>query len=105
MMVTDGNPSSNFAHAENLIRQNPGASLYLLPELWTTGYDHASWKNTAVQVTPKPVYSDPTHVYWPINTEYELETAPLILAEISDERGEIREIRLRQGDRGHHVPQ
>lgn len=31
-------------------------------------------KNQAVEVTPKPVYSDPTHVYWPINTEYELFT-------------------------------
>ena len=31
-------------------------------------------KNQAVQVAPKPVYSDPTHVYWPINTEFELFT-------------------------------
>jgi predicted amidohydrolase len=53
MIVADGNPTANFAHAENLIRQNPGASLYLLPELWTTGYDHSSWKDTAVNVTPK----------------------------------------------------
>ena len=53
MMVTDGNPSVNFAHAENLIKQSPGANLYLLPELWTTGYDHSSWNNTAVNITPK----------------------------------------------------
>ncbi len=29
-------------------------------------------KNMPVSVTPKPVYTDPTHVYWPLNTEYEL---------------------------------
>lgn len=31
-------------------------------------------KNQPVTVTPKPVYADPTHVYWPLNTEYELFT-------------------------------
>ncbi len=31
-------------------------------------------KNQPVAVTPKPVYADPTHVYWPLNTEYELFT-------------------------------
>jgi lipoprotein NlpI len=31
-------------------------------------------KNQAVTVTPKAVYADPTHVYWPINTEFELFT-------------------------------
>src|SRR5689334_5331389 len=53
MTVADGDPSANFAHAETLIRQSPGAKLYLLPELWTTGYAHASWHDTAVSVTPK----------------------------------------------------
>ncbi|GDX41106.1 hypothetical protein LBMAG21_13980 [Armatimonadota bacterium] len=31
-------------------------------------------KNQAVEVSAKPVYIDSTHVYWPINTEYELFT-------------------------------
>ena len=53
MTIADGDPAANLARAEGLIRQSPGAKLYLLPELWTTGYAHASWKDIALNVTPK----------------------------------------------------
>ena len=53
MTIADGDPSVNLAHASELLRQAPGANLYLLPELWTTGYAHSTWKNTAINITPK----------------------------------------------------
>ncbi|HZS44110.1 MAG TPA: nitrilase-related carbon-nitrogen hydrolase [Blastocatellia bacterium] len=57
MKITDGSPATNFDHAHTLINSSPGANLYLLPELWTTGYAHSSWQDTAVNVTPK-IYAD-----------------------------------------------
>lgn len=41
----DGQPEANLAHAETLIRAYGRAELYLLPELWTTGYHHKSWSD------------------------------------------------------------
>jgi omega-amidase len=55
MTVSDGGPPVNLERAQRLIRGAPGASLYLLPELWTTGYDHASWAASAMAETPRVV--------------------------------------------------
>lgn len=45
MKVADGDPQTNLHHAEEMIRSEPGSDLYLLPEVWTTGYDRSSWRN------------------------------------------------------------
>ncbi|MBI5142790.1 MAG: carbon-nitrogen hydrolase family protein [Nitrospirae bacterium] len=49
MAVADGDSARNLHHAEALIEASPGADLYLLPELFTTGYDHASWRREAAR--------------------------------------------------------
>lgn len=49
MAVADGDCERNLEHAEALITASPGADLYLLPELFTTGYDHASWRREAAR--------------------------------------------------------
>jgi predicted amidohydrolase len=52
LAVEDGAPERNVARAESLVGAAPAADLYLLPELWTTGYAHASWPEAADQHTP-----------------------------------------------------
>jgi omega-amidase len=48
MAVTDGQPTRNVERAIAAIEAAPAADLYLLPELWTTGYDHAGWPDAAL---------------------------------------------------------
>lgn len=43
MEIADGDPARNVAQARQMIAGHAGADLYLLPELWTTGYVHAEW--------------------------------------------------------------
>jgi omega-amidase len=52
LAVRDGEPYENLAHMRSLLDDAPGADLYLLPELWTTGYAHASWGDVADDATP-----------------------------------------------------
>ena len=49
MAVTDGQPTRNLERAVAAIEAAPAADLYLLPELWTTGYQHAGWPDAARQ--------------------------------------------------------
>ena len=42
LMQTDivwGDAQSNIARADELLRQHPGSDLYVLPEMWATGFD------------------------------------------------------------------
>jgi len=55
LAVEDGAPERNVARAESLIGDAPAADLYLLPELWTTGYTHAAWRDVARAHTPNAV--------------------------------------------------
>jgi predicted amidohydrolase len=55
LAVEDGAPERNVARAEALIAAAPDADVYLLPELWTTGYAHATWPDTARAHTPRAV--------------------------------------------------
>jgi predicted amidohydrolase len=55
LAVADGEPERNVARAEALVSAAPAADLYLLPELWTTGYAHASWRDVARRHTPTAV--------------------------------------------------
>ncbi len=52
MQIMDGDPAANLCRAAELINTNPGADLYVLPELWTTGYAHRSWSDAARDSTP-----------------------------------------------------
>ncbi len=52
MQVVDGDAAANLRHAEALINVHPGAALYVLPELWTTGYAHSCWPAVAQEHTP-----------------------------------------------------
>ncbi len=47
MEIQDGAVSDNLTHASKLIQAHPGSDLYLLPELWTSGYQHSSWAEAA----------------------------------------------------------
>ena len=47
LAVTDGDVDDNVRRATALIRGAPTADLYLLPELFTTGYAHATWAGVA----------------------------------------------------------
>jgi predicted amidohydrolase len=53
MTVTDGDPAANLARADALVRAAPTADLYLLPELFTTGYAHDAWPGAARDATPR----------------------------------------------------
>jgi len=55
MTVTDGDPAANVARAVALIAGAPAADLYLLPELFTTGYAHDVWADAARDATPGAV--------------------------------------------------
>lgn len=52
MQIVDGDPAVNLCRAAELINTNPGADLYVLPELWTTGYSHKCWSEAARNSTP-----------------------------------------------------
>lgn len=52
LAVRDGDAAHNLARAEALVRAAPAADLYLLPELFTTGYAHAAWAGAARAHTP-----------------------------------------------------
>ena len=52
MAVVDGDPAANVARAEALVRAAPQADVYLLPELFTTGYAHDAWAGAARDATP-----------------------------------------------------
>lgn len=53
LAVEDGEPARNAERALAALRAAPPAELYLLPELWTTGYAHASWPRAADDHTPR----------------------------------------------------
>ena len=52
--IIDGEPARNLATARRVAERaiDDGASLLLLPELWTTGYAYDSWAATADEITP-----------------------------------------------------
>lgn len=52
MAIADGAPAANLARATQLIRGADQADLYLLPELFTTGYAHDQWPTSADRDTP-----------------------------------------------------
>lgn len=52
MRIVDGDPAVNLCRAAELINASPGADLYVLPELWTTGYAHGCWGDAARNSTP-----------------------------------------------------
>lgn len=47
MSVQDGRIDKNLARAAELVGSSPGADIYLLPELFTTGYAHELWPEAA----------------------------------------------------------
>ncbi|MDF1503591.1 nitrilase-related carbon-nitrogen hydrolase [Roseisolibacter sp. H3M3-2] len=53
MTVADGDPAANVARADALVRGAPDADVYLLPELFTTGYAHDAWPDAARDATPR----------------------------------------------------
>ena len=53
LAVEDGEPARNAERALAALRAAPEADLYVLPELWTTGYAHASWPGAADHTTPE----------------------------------------------------
>lgn len=55
LAVTDCSPAGNLARAAALVRGAPAADLYLLPELFTTGYAHDAWAPAARASTPGAV--------------------------------------------------
>ncbi len=55
LAVADGDPADNLARAGALVRGAPPADLYLLPELFTTGYAHDAWARVAREDTPGAV--------------------------------------------------
>jgi omega-amidase len=50
--VDPAGPEVNRARAFTLLDAAPGADLYLLPELWSTGYYHDQWQDAAARSTP-----------------------------------------------------
>ncbi len=52
MQVVDGNPEKNRQILLGHLDQHPGGDLYLIPELWTTGYVQKSWAKLATEDTP-----------------------------------------------------
>ena len=53
LAIEDGAAERNVARAEGILRDAPDADLYLLPELWTTGYAHDAWRGVAKKQTPE----------------------------------------------------
>lgn len=50
--IADGQAAQNLQRAVALIRGAPAADLYLLPELWSTGYARDRWRHSAETETP-----------------------------------------------------
>lgn len=50
--VRDGQPRANLERVLALIQDAAPADLYILPELWSTGYAHDTWARTAAVDTP-----------------------------------------------------
>ncbi len=57
LAIRDGQPALNLEHATASIRGAGPADLYVLPELWTTGYAHDTWGRVADRETPAIVES------------------------------------------------
>ena len=57
LAIRDGEPEANLEHATASIRSADSADLYVLPELWTTGYAHDTWARVADRETPAIVES------------------------------------------------
>jgi predicted amidohydrolase len=55
MAVAEGDDSRNVRHAAELLSGAADAELYLLPELWTSGYAHDAWPRIADESTPAVV--------------------------------------------------
>ncbi|MDA0328568.1 MAG: carbon-nitrogen family hydrolase [Gemmatimonadetes bacterium] len=55
LSVVDGDVDANLVRAERLLGAAPPADLYLLPELWSTGYGHTVWERAAAESTPEVV--------------------------------------------------
>jgi omega-amidase len=52
MRIVDGSPMDNRDALSSLLDKNPNNDLYLVPELWTTGYVHEEWDKFAKVDTP-----------------------------------------------------
>jgi predicted amidohydrolase len=52
MQIADGEPEANLQRAIRLVEASPASDLILLPELFTTGYAHETWGETAAKHTP-----------------------------------------------------
>ncbi len=52
IVIEDGDWRANLAHAIRTIEASDPADLYVLPELWTSGYDYSSWASIAAEGTP-----------------------------------------------------
>jgi predicted amidohydrolase len=55
LRIADGESEKNLARAVELVRSAPRRDLILLPELFTTGYGHDTWRDTAAKHTPVAV--------------------------------------------------
>lgn len=53
--IKDGAAEENLATALRLLREAPGADVYLLPELFTSGYAFSEWERIADEHTPRAV--------------------------------------------------
>jgi len=51
--IQDDDAFGNLERMERAIRTRRGADLFLLPELWTTGYAHDAWPRSADEETPE----------------------------------------------------
>jgi len=52
MPVIDSSVGANIEKLSELIDANPGSDLYLLPELWSSGYVVDRWAELAITETP-----------------------------------------------------
>jgi predicted amidohydrolase len=55
MAVDDGDWQANLRRAVSAIESAPEADIYLLPELWTSGYLYDAWRGIAQDATPRVV--------------------------------------------------
>jgi omega-amidase len=52
MSLSDGLPMANLERALELMRSGPQSDLWVLPELWTSGYSYARWPEIAATEGP-----------------------------------------------------
>ncbi len=52
MEIVDGDPRENRKTLNRLLDENAGNDLYIIPELWTTGYTNDEWERFAREDTP-----------------------------------------------------